>query len=220
MNKTSSSRVLCLAALLLLAAGASAQNTITVQATPFYRFMTQDGTLGQFLTADYSEGTGSPYNYAYQPFPAQADIVPLMPGYTPQANQGLLPLYRWQLVQSPWIYYYSIDDSADLGSDYAFQGVAGYVLPNDGQYGGTPLHNWSSEQYGYSYTLDGEAPPDASFAYRGVQFFLPAGGAFQFEEVPHQPLCFGSEPLRDECEHSGGVWSNLTCSCRRICCEP
>src|ERR671919_807036 len=99
-NKTSSMRLLSLALFLVLSGGiaqsAVAQDTISVQAVPFHRFITQNATLGHFLTANFSEGTGNPYNYAYQPFPAQADIVPVVPGYAPRAGQGLTPLYRWQ----------------------------------------------------------------------------------------------------------------------------
>jgi len=106
VEKTSSMRLLCLALLLVVSVGAFAQDTITVNASPLYRFITQNATLGHFLTSNFSEGSCCPYNYAYQPFPYQADIVPVVPGYHPRDGQGLLPLYRWQVDERPRIYYY------------------------------------------------------------------------------------------------------------------
>jgi hypothetical protein len=215
-KNTSSIRLLSLALFLVVSGSAFAQ-TISVPATPFYRFITQNATLGHFLTSNYAEGTGSPYNYAYQPFPYQADIVPVVPGYTPQAGQGLLPLYRWQVIQTPRIYYYySIYYNANLGSNYHYQGVAGYVLAaND--YRGTPLLFWYSQSYGYYYTLSGEYPPGNTFTYHGIPFNLPVGGSFLFDKIPDP--CEGLEAQRDECEINGGTWSTSTCSCRYITCR-
>ncbi len=218
MYKTSSIRLLCLALFLVLSGGISqsafAQDTISVQASPFYRFITQNATLGHFLTSNFSEGTGNPYNYAYQPFPYQADIVPVVPGYNPQPNQGLMPLYRWQVDQRPRIYYYySIYYNANLGSNYHFQGVAGYVLPSSGAYGGTPLHYWYSQSYGYYYTLSGEYPPGNTFTYHGVQYNLPVGGSYLFDKIPDP--CEGMEAERESCELNGGTWNNFNCTCQQ-----
>ena len=227
MTKTSSIRLVGLALFFMLAAGslqqgAFAQDTIYVTSSPFYRFITQNATLGHFLTANFSEGSGYPYNYAYQPFPYQADIVPLQPGYNPRPGQGLLPLYRWQVDQRPRIYYYYSTVYASHGSDYHYQGVAGYVLPADGSYGGTPLNFWYSQYYGYYYTLDGEYPPCCTFSYHGVPFRLPQGQTFIFDKIPDP--CAGMEQERDDCEMNGGIWNNTTCSCRyftcRYCDEP
>jgi hypothetical protein len=222
VKNNSSIRLLCLALLLVvsgaIAQSASAQTTITVQATPFHRFITQNATLGHFLTGNFAEGTGSPYNYAYQPFPYQADIVPVVPGYVPRANQGLLPLYRWQVIQSPRIYYYySIYYNSNLGSNYHFQGVAGYVLPSSGQFGGTPLQYWYSQSYGYYYTLSGEYPPCCTFSNHGVQYNLPVGGSYLFDKIPDP--CEGRELEREECDINGGIWNNTTCTCRYFTCR-
>jgi hypothetical protein len=223
VHKSTSIRLLCLALLLVLSAGvsqsASAQDTIAVQATPFYRFITQNATLGHFLTSNYAEGTGYPYNYAYQPFPYQADIVPVVPGYTPQAGQGLLPLYRWQVDQRPRIYYYYSIYYADHGSDYHFQGVAGYVLAsNDSR--GTPLQYWYSQSYGYYYTLSGEYPPGYTFSYHGIQYNLPVGGTYLFDKIPEPPdPCPGMESEREACDINGGTWIESTCSCRYFACR-
>jgi hypothetical protein len=210
-------KLLSLALLLAVSGSVFAQNTISVQAVPFHRFITQNATLGHFLTANYSEGTGSPYNYAYQPFPYQADIVPVVPGYNPQPGQGLLPLYRWQVIQSPRIYYYySIYYNGNLGSNYHFQGVAGYVLASN-DWRGTPLQYWYSQNYGYYYTLSGEYPPGNTFSYHGVQYNLPVGGSFLFDEIPEP--CPGTESQREACDINGGIWNNTTCSCRFITCR-
>lgn len=212
-------RFFCLALLLVVSGAAFAQATINVQATPFHRFITQNATLGHFLTSNFAEGTGSPYNYAYQPFPYQADIVPVVPGYTPRAGQGLTPLYRWQVIQSPRIYYYYSIYYSNLGSNYHFQGVAGYVMAsNDTR--GTNLHYWYSQHYGYYYTLTNEFPPGNTFTYHGVQYNLPVGGTFVFDEIPQQPeRCPGMEEQRNTCEMNGNIWNEDTCSCRIFTCR-
>jgi hypothetical protein len=211
-------RVLGLAVLLVLSVSAVAQDVIYVNATPFHRFITQNATLGHFLTANFSEGTGNPYNYAYQPFPYQADIVPVVPGYTPRAGQGLTPLYRWQVDERPRIYYYySIYYNGNLGSNYRFQGVAGYVMASN-DYRGTNLHYWYSQSYGYYYTLSGEYPPCCSFSYHGVQYNLPVGGTFIFDRIPEPPdPCPGTEWEQQECLMNGGNWSDVSCSCQYFC---
>lgn len=222
MNRTSV-RFIGLALFLILSAGSLqqrvyAQDSKTVQATPFHRFITQNATLGHFLTANFSEGTGFPYNYAYQPFPYQADIVPVQPGYNPRPGQGLLALHRWQVDQRPRIYYYySTYYNPNMGSGYHYQGVAGYVLPADGSFGGTPLNFWYSQSYGYYYTLNGEYPPCCTFSYHGVPFRLPQGGSYIFDKIPDP--CEGQEQEREDCELNGGIWSNTTCSCRIVTCR-
>ena len=218
VKRTSSITFLCLALFLAGSVSAFAQDTIYVQATPLHRFITQNATLGHFLTSNFSEGTGYPYNYAYQPFPDQADIVPVVPGYTPRDGQGLLPLYRWQVDQRPRIYYYYSIYYANHGGDYHFQGVAGYVVPSSGAFGGTPLHYWYSQSYGYYYTLSGEYPPCCTFSYHGVQYNLPVGGTFIFDKIPEPPEpCPGMDFERQQCANNGGTWDDSTCSCQYFC---
>jgi len=225
MVKTHSSmRLLCLGLLLVVSGSAFAQDTISVPATTFHRFITQNATLGHFLTSNFSEGTGSPYNYAHQPFPYQADIVPVVPGYNPRPGQGLLPLYRWQVIQSPRIYYYYSIYYGNHGSNYHFQGVAGYVLASN-DYRGTPLQYWYSQSYGYYYTLVGEYPPGNTFTYHGIQYNLPVGGSFLFDKIPEpEDPCPGMESQREACDINGGIWNETTCSCRffgcRFCDQP
>jgi hypothetical protein len=217
VKKISSIRLVSLALFFIFSAGIAqqsvlAQDSVTVQATPFYRFITQNATLGHFLTANFSEGTGYPYNYAYQPFPYQADIVVGPAGYNPRPGQGLLPLYRWQVDQRPRIYYYYSTVYANHGSNYRFQGLAGWVLPADGSRGGTPLNFWYSQSYGYYYTLNGEYPPCCTFSYHGVPFNLPQGGSYIFDRPPDP--CAGMEQERENCELNGNIWNNSTCTCQ------
>jgi len=211
------SKLLVAALFLAVTGSVFAQNTINVQATTLHRFITQNATLGHFLTANYAEGTGSPYNYAYQPFPYQADIVPVVPGYHPRADQGLTPLYRWQVIQSPRIYYYYSIYYSNLGSNYHYQGVAGYVMAsNDPR--GTNLLYWYSQSYGYYYTLSGEYPPCCSFSYHGVQYNVPVGGTYVFEEdAPPQDPCPGTEWEQQSCANNNGQWDWNTCSCNYFC---
>lgn len=211
--KRNSSPLMSLALLLALAGVFSqsvlAQDTITVQSQPFYRFIVSNQTLGHLLTSNFSEGTGNPYNYAYFPFPFQADIVVQPSGYNPRAGQGLLRLYRWQVSQSARVYYYYSTYYSNLGGDYHYQGSPGFVLPADGSYGGTPVHFWYSQSYGYYFTLDGEYPPCCSFSYHGVPFRLPQGQTYIFDAQ-----CAGMQAQRDECELNGGIWNNTNCTCR------
>lgn len=209
---------LCLALLLaVVAANALAQETISVQAVPVHRFITQNESLGHFLTSNFAEGSGFPYNYRYQPFPYQADIVPVVPGYTPRADQGLTPLYRWQVDERPRIYYYYSIFYYPHGGNYRFQGIAGYVMAsNDPR--GTPKHYYYSTSYGYYYTLTGEYPPCCSFSYHGTSYNFPVGGSYTFEKIPviEEP-CPGREWERDNCINNGNTWSDESCSCQFVC---
>lgn len=73
--------------------------------------------------------------------------MPVVPGYHPRADQGLTPLYRWQVIQSPRIYYYYSIYYANHGSNNHFQRIAGYVMAsNDPR--GTALQYWYSQSYG------------------------------------------------------------------------
>jgi hypothetical protein len=210
-------RLLCLALLLAVSAVAQAQDTISVQATPFHRFITQNESLGNFLTANFLEGSCCPFNYRYEPFPYQADIVPVVPGYAPRQDQGLLPVHAWQVDERPRIYYYYSVFYAPHGSNYRYLGVVGYAMAsNDPR--GTPFHYWYSQYYGYFYTLSGEYPPWGTFSYHGTSWRLPVGGTFLFDKVPQQvELCPGMELERQECANNGGIWSDDTCSCRLRC---
>lgn len=190
------------------------QGPITVSPVEFHRFIVSNNNLGFFLTTNLSEAQGNPYNYAYYPFPSPGAQIVVGPGggYTPRAGQGLLALHRYQVVQSGRVYYHYTIYPGGQGSTYHYQGQVGYVLPNNGAFGGQPLHFWYSQQYGYLYTLNGEYPAWGSFSYHGVQYYMPQGGSYIFDPPPPDP-CEGYEWERDQCWMNGGQWNNTYCYC-------
>lgn len=224
VKNTSSMRLLFLA-LSLVVAGGIAQSAfaqeIQVQAVPFHRFITQNESLGNFLTSNFSEGSCCPFNYRYEPFPYQADIVPLVPGYVPRADQGLTPVHAWQVDERPRIYYYYSIYYAAHGGNYRYMGVVGYAMARDDSRG-TPFHYWYSQYYGFYYTLTGEYPPWGTFQYQGYSWRLPVGGTFTFEPVPEpQDPCGPDGPQqRMECEMNYNMrWNEATCSCEPNFCQ-
>ena len=221
---TSSIRLLCLALLLVVTGGISQsalaqEGEIQVAATPFHRFITQNQSLGNFLTANFSEGSCCPYNYRFEPFPYQADIVPLVPGYVPKSDQGLLPVHAWQVHERPRIYYYYSVFYFPHGSNYQYQGIVGYALASSDTRG-TPFHYWYSQYYGFYYTLTGEYPPWGTFQYQGSSWRLPVGGSYTFVPIPPpQETCPGMEEQRMMCEANGNIWDESTCTCRTFTCR-
>ena len=209
----------CVALLLLFTHAALAQDTITVQAVPLHRFITQNETLGHYLTPDFNGGVA--LNYRYQPFVGQADIVPLRPGYAPRADQGLTPVHAWKVDQRPRIYYYYSIYYAPHGSGYTYLGVIGYAMAKFDPRG-TPFQYWYSQSYGYYYTVNGEYPPCCTFAYHDTSWRLPVGGSFLFDKIP-EPVdpCAGLESERNECINNGNRWNPDTCQCEFFCrfCE-
>lgn len=222
MVKKTTFRLLCLALLLVVSAGISQSalaQEIQVQATPFHRFITQNESLGNFLTSNFSEGSCCPFNYRYEPFPYQADIVPLVPGWQPKADQGLTPVHAWQVDERPRIYYYYSIFYFPHGSNYRYLGTVGYAMARDDQRG-TPFHYWYSQYYGFYYTLSGEYPPWGTFQYQGYSWRLPVGGSYTFVPVPGPvERCPGMEEQRATCEANGNIWNEDTCSCRPIFCR-
>lgn len=149
--------------------------------------------------------------------PYQADIVPLVAGYTPRADQGLTPVHAWRVDERPRIYYYYSIFYAPHGSNYTYLGTVGYAMARDDPRG-TPFHYWYSQYYGFYYTLTGEYPPWGTFQYQGTSWRLPVGGAFLFDPIPPpQEPCPGTEWEQENCSINGGFWDDSTCSCRFIC---
>lgn len=224
VTQTSWSRLLCLALLLVVSAGVSqsafAQQTISVQAVPFHRFITQNESLGNFLTSNFSEGSCCPYNYRYEPFWGQADIVPLVPGYAPRSDQGLTPVHAWQVDERPRIYYYYSIFYAPHGSNYRYLGVVGYAMARDDPRG-TPFYYWYSQYYGFYYTVNGEVPPWGTFQFQGTSWRLPVGGSYLFDEIRIVDPCGeDAEARRTECEMDpNNYWNPDTCSCQRLFCR-
>jgi hypothetical protein len=112
------------------ASGQSGQ--IPVQPTPLYRFQVSYWDGGHLLTANYQEGLAN--GYTFDPFNSPTDndlaIYVPPPGYTADPSSGLVPLHRWTVIQDGWRvhYYYSTYYSSTLGSDYYYNGVAGWVF--------------------------------------------------------------------------------------------
>ena len=181
----------------------------------FYRFIVNNSQLGTLLTTNFQEGTS--LNFAYYPFPQTAKIaVPPAPGWTPTPGQGLIPLYRYRISQNGRIYYGFFNGLAS-GSGYTFQGVAGYVLPGDGSFGGIPLQAFYSQSKGYFYTVGTEVPigyPYSNgFLYHGSPAYLPQGGQFSWDPPP---ICDADGSQQQLCVDNGGIWNQTTCSCRFI----
>ena len=184
----------------------------------FIRFIVNNTELGTLLTTNFQEGVN--LNFAYYPFPATAKIaLPPAPGWTPTPGQGLIPLYRYHISQNGRIYYGYFNGLAS-GPGYTFQGIAGYVLPGNGAFGGIPLQAFYSQTRGYFYTVGNEVPigyPNYNgFLYHGSPAYLPQGGLFSWDPPPPQPVCDPDGSLRQECVNNGGTWSQVTCSCRFV----
>jgi len=216
LKKLSSTRLLCLALFLVLSASAFAQDSINVQATPLHRFIVNNSNLGHYLTPDFNGGVI--LNYAYQPFPSQADIVPLVSGYAPRGDQGLFPVHAWRVQEGSRIYYYYTIYFASHGSNYTYLGIIGYGLAKFDPRG-TRFHYWYSQSKGYYYTLDNEYPPCCSFAYHDFSWTLPVGGTFIFDRIPDPVDHCGpdGQQQRQDCAISGGNWDEGSCSCQFVC---
>lgn len=179
----------------------------------FYRFIVNNTELGTLLTTNYQEGVN--LNFAYYPFPETAKIaVPPAAGWTPTPGQGLIPLYRYHITQNGRIYYGYFNGLAS-GPGYTFQGVAGYVLPGDGSFGGIALQAFYSQTRGYFYTVGSEVPigyPYSNgFAYHGSPCYLPQGGQFSWDPPPP---CNVGQGIKNKCAQLGGFWDDETCSCQ------
>lgn len=107
-------------------------NPITVQPTAIYRFQISYWDGGHLLTHVFNEGAAN--GHTFDPFnmPAFDGLGIYRPpdGYTADPSSGLVRLHRWRVVQSGWrVYYYYSTYFAEHGSDYHYEGVAGWVFP-------------------------------------------------------------------------------------------
>ena len=182
----------------------------------FHRFIVNNSELGTLLTTNFQEGVN--LNFASYPFPQTAKIaVPPAAGWTPTPGQGLIPLYRYHITQNGRIYY-GYFNGLNFGSGYTFQGIAGYVLPGNGSFGGIPLQAYYSQTKGYFYTVGNEVPIgypfQFGFAYHGSPCYLPQGGQFSWDPPPPEPECNASLALRSRCARLGGFWDDECCCCQ------
>jgi hypothetical protein len=170
---------------------ASAQtDPITVQPTAIYRFQISFWDGGHLLTHVFNEGAAN--GHTFDPFnhPTFNGLGIYRPpdGYTADPSTGLVRLHRWRVVQSGWrVYYYYSIYFAPHGSDYHYEGVAGWVFPpnqfslfHPAFINPLPLHPlsiWYSTDLGFWYgygIFPGnfvEQPPNRS----GKEIYFPQG---------------------------------------------
>ena len=192
-----------------------AQGPIGVLPTALYRFQISYWDGGHLLTHVFNEGAanGHTYDPFTHPFFSPLGIYRPPDGYTADPSSGLVPLHRWRVVQSGWrvYYYYSIYFSQH-GSDYHYEGVAGWVFPP-----GTtsvpgvgaplhPLHIWYSTDLGFWYEFrpqPWESPPNRP----GKANYLPLG---QIASLP--PACINPQfpsdvPTDGSCSFYGRLFN-------------
>jgi len=143
-----------------LASGQAGQ--IAVQPTALYRFEVSYWDGGHLLTSNYQEGTANGYTFDpfnYPTFDGLGIYVPPS-GYTPAPSTGLVALHRWTVIQGGWrTYFYYSTYYASHGSDYHYNGIAGWVftpgrtsITNPAFVQPLPLHQlsvWYSQDLGF-----------------------------------------------------------------------
>lgn len=166
-------RVLCCLALITCAATSLlAQTTTFVSPVPFYRFRVSDTNLGYLYTASFQEGV----NAGFTPDGALHNpngiigfvVVPPTQDSTPVAGQGLVPLHRLRVIESGRAYWYLTTTLGTYGSNYTYEGIAGYALNLSDPRPGFTLTAYYSQSFGYWFSSGGERVPDA-------QYFSPYG---------------------------------------------
>ena len=173
-----------------------------VEPDTLYRFQVSDDDGGHLLTGWYGEGpaNGYTYNQMNTPFFNGLGIYRPSPGYTPDPASGLVALHRWLVIQDGWrTYFYYSTGYLDLtGTDYHYQGIAGYVFPPwmTQTPTGFPLYQLSSyysQSFGYWNGFGGgngyivtESPPNTSYYYQGTTCAMPA--AVYNSQFPTNPF--------------------------------
>jgi hypothetical protein len=138
-----------------------AQQPVGVFPTALYRFQISYADGGYLLTHYYAEGSANGHpdvTFIHPFFNAPMGIYRPPDGYTPDASSGLVRLHRWRVVQGGWrVYYYYSTYYAEHGSDYFYEGVAGWVfqpgldrIPTNGA-PLAPLNIWYSTDLGFWY---------------------------------------------------------------------
>ncbi len=127
--------------------------------TAFYRFQISFWDGGHLLTHFYNEGAANGHldvTFIHPVLNSPMGIYRPPDGYTPDPSSGLVRLHRWRVVQSGWrVYYYYSTLFSTHGSDYHYEGVAGWVFPAGTQSvpaNGAPLAPlaaWYSTDLGY-----------------------------------------------------------------------
>ena len=162
--------LLAVSALIGAATLLEAQTTTFVSPVPFYRFRVSDTNLGFLYTASFQEGI----NAGFTPHGFNGDsggligfiVFPPTQDSTPVSGQGLQALHRWRVIESGRAYWYLSPFFSTQGSNYTYEGIAGYTFNlNDTTHFGLVLTAFYSQKYGYFFSLDGERLPDASFDF-------------------------------------------------------
>lgn len=135
---------------------------VDIEPITFHRFRVSNHNRGYLLTHNYNEGAYA--GFVYDPWPSPAftsdyvEIVPSPgPGYTLQPGQYVMPLHRWRVTESGRTYYYYSLWYSQHGSNYFYDGIAGYAFPPS--YNGEngmhfhELYIYYSQRYGYWYSL-------------------------------------------------------------------
>jgi hypothetical protein len=145
--------------------------TVSVEPTAIYRFRVSYWDGGTLLTGFFNEGTANGYSFDQEIFApgdgALGMYVP-PPGYLPDPAAGLVPLHRWTVIQNGWrTHYYYSTYYASHGSDYYYNGIAGWVYPPGTTVSprfGLPLHQLTifySQDLGFWY--GGSDYPNSNF---------------------------------------------------------
>jgi len=167
--------------------------------TKFFRFVVSPvitGDGGFLLSGYFPEGAANNYPWdnggLFSPVDSigQGMYFPPSNGDVPPAGSGLVPLYRWTVIQDGWRthYYYSVYYTEQPPDRY-FNGIAAYVFPpSQDHYNGAPLrplYIWYSSDFGFWYGWGAnsefnfyEAPPEVSaykdpYHYQGIIAYLP-----------------------------------------------
>jgi hypothetical protein len=107
-------------------------------------------------------------------------------GYTPDPASGAKMLHYWRVNQGNRIYYYYNSEFYNLGGDYTYLGVIGYVFGQPSSANPPSISTWYSTTKGYWYgwgtTLFGgqagfqwEAPPSGGYTFQGTVISAPNG---------------------------------------------
>jgi len=140
---------------------ASAQDCVVP--TTLYRFVVSPiisesghaGDGGYLLTGYYPEGPAN--NYERDPSVNLGIYFHPNSSSVPDPASGLVPLYRWTVIQDGWrTHYYYSTYYTDQPPDRYFNGIAGYVFPpwqtTYGPFGNLyALRIWYSSDYGFWY---------------------------------------------------------------------
>ncbi len=164
-----------------------AQQPVGVFPTALYRFQISYWDGGHLLTHFYNEGAANGHQddtWIHPFLDAPMGIYRPPDGYTPDPSSGLVRLHRWRVVQNGWrVYYYYSTYYSEHGSDYHYEGVAGWVFsPGTGSNPANgaplaPLNIWYSTDLGFWYEFrifgdqTGELPPNRP----GKNNYVPQG---------------------------------------------